>query len=189
MPPLQWPTLSPPYFAPARPHPYRRFVAYFVTALHTCIGRFWARCAAAGLRTSTGAGAAADAGDDLGEVGGAPRGQRTQRCRLDAHRVLPAAVPPGDELSDKTHARPCFRAIYWRIRREKRKIRGARSVRLNGPIVACMVRKALIAAHLGANASISLRLFPFWCKSPTADLPPIDLSGSSPFLRARPETS
>ena len=37
-----------------------------------------------------------DAGDDLGEVGGAPGGQRTQRCRLDAHRVLPAAVLPGD---------------------------------------------------------------------------------------------
>ena len=93
-----------------------------------------------------------DAGDDLGEVGGAPGGQRTQRCRLDAHRVLPAAVLPGDAWSDKTHARACFRAFYWRIRREKREIRGARSVRMKGPIVAFMVRKALIAAHLAANA-------------------------------------
>ena len=67
-------------------------------------------------------------------------------------RVLPAPVPPGDAWIDKTHARACFRAFYWRIRRAKREIRGARSVRMKGPIVAFMVRKALIAAHPGANA-------------------------------------
>ena len=37
--------------------------------------------------------------DDLGEVGGAPNRERTQRCRLAAHRVLLAAVPPGDASS------------------------------------------------------------------------------------------
>ena len=74
-----------------------------------------------------------DAGDDLGEVGGAPGGQRTQRCRLDAHRVLPAAVPPGDAWIDKTHARACFRAFYWRIRREKREIRRCAQRANEGP--------------------------------------------------------
>ena len=44
---------------------------------------------------------AGDAGDDLGEVGGAPGGQRPQRRRLDAHRGLAAAVAAGDELVDE----------------------------------------------------------------------------------------
>ena len=42
-----------------------------------------------------------DAGDDLGEVGGALGGQRPQRRRLYAHRGLAPTVAAGDELVDE----------------------------------------------------------------------------------------
>ena len=44
---------------------------------------------------------AGNAGDDLGEVGGAPGRQRPQRRRLGAQGSLAAAVAAGDELIDE----------------------------------------------------------------------------------------
>src|SRR5699024_5335276 len=40
-------------------------------------------------------------GDDLGEVGGAPSRQRPQRCGLDPHGGLAAAIAPGHKLVDE----------------------------------------------------------------------------------------
>ncbi len=42
-----------------------------------------------------------DAGNDFGEVGGAPGRQRPQRCGLDPHGGLAAAIAPRHELVDE----------------------------------------------------------------------------------------
>ena len=117
------------------------------------------------------------------KIGGAPRGQRTQRCRLDAHRGLLAAVRPGDALSDKTPRARVFERLSADSARKTGDPRCAQRAN-EGPDRRLYGQEGTDCSACGSQRLASRRdCFHSVRQSPMAEPPPIDLDGSTPLFR------